>query len=349
MNKANLKCPHCQHVQEVEIPENRCLTFVKCAGCKELITAPDGECCVICAYADKKCPIKKSSQAEKKTTADDHGAKETKVVSITKDKSKQPKILKSALIFLIIWGLLVASGFAYFQFLDSNFYRYVKRTTKETKVKDNSANVLTKYQAILDKLTALNEKDVTNPETKAEIKNLTQEVRDLRVLNPYYQFKAIKASTIPTGVPDIYGSELAVSFDEVQGSIDIMAKFGPTYGENKIELKGDLKERYTKIGMSISCEYCCDVDAIVSEDGEAACGCAHSQAMRGLTAYLLDKHASEYSDDEILGELEKWKTVFFPKQTIQKILAAKKAAGEEGIEELLSEFPEFLPDMIGSC
>lgn len=61
MNKkeiANLKCPHCGHMMKVEIPQNGCLVFWKCEKCQKLITTPKGECCVICAYSDKKCPVK---------------------------------------------------------------------------------------------------------------------------------------------------------------------------------------------------------------------------------------------------------------------------------------------------
>lgn len=56
---ANLKCPFCSHIQEVEIPQNRCLAFHKCQKCQKLIATPQGECCVICAYSDKKCPVNK--------------------------------------------------------------------------------------------------------------------------------------------------------------------------------------------------------------------------------------------------------------------------------------------------
>ena len=34
--------------------------------------------------------------------------------------------------------------------------------------------------------------------------------------------------------------------------------------------------------------------------------------MRGVTKYLLTKHAEEYTDAEILEEAGKWKTLFFP-------------------------------------
>ena len=58
-NFADLKCPHCEHITKVEIPENRCLIFLKCEKCQKIISVPkeSEECCVICTYSDKKCPV----------------------------------------------------------------------------------------------------------------------------------------------------------------------------------------------------------------------------------------------------------------------------------------------------
>lgn len=56
---ANLKCPYCGYVQKVEIPKQKCLSFYKCQKCGKMITVPkdSDECCVICLYSDKKCPV----------------------------------------------------------------------------------------------------------------------------------------------------------------------------------------------------------------------------------------------------------------------------------------------------
>lgn len=55
---ANLKCFHCDHIMKVEIPQKGCLVFHQCEKCQEMIITPESECCVICAYSDKKCPVK---------------------------------------------------------------------------------------------------------------------------------------------------------------------------------------------------------------------------------------------------------------------------------------------------
>ncbi len=167
----------------------------------------------------------------------------------------------------------------------------------------------------------------------------------------YLKFKEIRESLTPSGVPEIYGRELGLSFDKVQESIDIMVVFGPTYGQEgkKIILAGSDLERYKKIGASIACEYCCGIKTLTKKDGSAACGCAHSIMMRALAAYLIKEHPKEFTDKKILQELEKWKITFFPKQTLVKKLQKLEKAGEPGIKEILEEFPEFMPSMVGGC
>jgi len=187
------------------------------------------------------------------------------------------------------------------------------------------------------------------PTLEQSVQMLAQEIKELRTLNPYYRFKEIKAATIPTGVPPGYGDVLQVSFDQVQASMDILSRMGPTFGADKIKLSGPDLERYIRVGEQTACRYCCGARTLVSSDGEAACRCGHSQAMRGLAAYLITEQGERYSDEEIVAELNKWRTTYFPKQTLAETLWAMKRAGEPGIEELEAEFPEFMPDMVGGC
>lgn len=118
---------------------------------------------------------------------------------------------------------------------------------------------------------------------------------------------------IPKGVPAVYGNELGVSYNDVSPNdprlADSTIKKLSQYED--MELSGEELDRYIKIGSSISCEYCCGAKAIIFSNGERACGCAHSYAMRGLAKYLLTNHP-EMSDAEILSELGKWKVLFFP-------------------------------------
>lgn len=131
---------------------------------------------------------------------------------------------------------------------------------------------------------------------------------------------------IPKGVPKIYGKELGISFDDISASnpqkadatISVLGNL-----DNAITLAGDDLQRYIDIGTQISCEYCCGAQSIIFSNGQAACGCAHSYAMRGLAKYLITKHGSEYTNDEILSEMGKWKVLFFPGIHEQKAQALK--------------------------
>lgn len=129
------------------------------------------------------------------------------------------------------------------------------------------------------------------------------------------------SGVLPAGVPAIYGRDMGISFDDVSANnpqkADATIKKLGAY-DNSITLSGDKLQRYITIGSQISCEYCCGAESIIFPDGSAACGCAHSYAMRGLAKYLLQNHADQYTDDQILEELGKWKTLFFPGKMIAK-------------------------------
>ena len=136
---------------------------------------------------------------------------------------------------------------------------------------------------------------------------------------------------IPAGVPAIYGKALGVNFDEVspnnpQGAnanIAILKNLDKT-----LILQGSELQRYINITSQISCEYCCGAKSVIRSDGSAACGCAHSYAIRGLAKYLITEHGNELADDEILSELGKWKVLFFPGKHEAKATALKN----QGIE-----------------
>jgi hypothetical protein len=55
---ATLTCPFCGKKTETEMPIDYCQIFFKCPECGELIKPKEGDCCVFCSYADKKCPPK---------------------------------------------------------------------------------------------------------------------------------------------------------------------------------------------------------------------------------------------------------------------------------------------------
>lgn len=146
------------------------------------------------------------------------------------------------------------------------------------------------------------------------------------------------SAAIPTGVPKVYGEELGISFSDPVDGMNALLKY------EDLPLTDEQLSRYVNVGMRISCEYCCGARTLVFSDGRRACGCAHSYAMRGLAKYLLVNHGDEYADEQILKELADWKAVFFPKQTIEKVLTMMARSGEIDAS-VLNE----LPSMVGGC
>lgn len=126
-------------------------------------------------------------------------------------------------------------------------------------------------------------------------------------------FDDVAAKVMPKGIPAVYGAELGVSFDEVEKSMNIMAKMD----DGKGMADKSQNERYVRLGVKMACEYCCGATTLVFQNGNAACGCAHSFAMRGLLKYLIQKHP-DMTDEAMLEETGKWKTSFFPGPSMKK-------------------------------
>ena len=130
---------------------------------------------------------------------------------------------------------------------------------------------------------------------------------------------------VPTGVPETYGEELGVSYDDVdpndQRRADQTIRQLAVI-DQQTELQGDDLQRYINIlyhvDNGMSCEYCCGARSIIFENGQPACGCAHSFAMRGLAKYLILEHGDSYTDKDIQEEVAKWKVLFFPGQSQAK-------------------------------
>ncbi|MBI2145045.1 hypothetical protein HYU18_01845 [Candidatus Woesearchaeota archaeon] len=168
---------------------------------------------------------------------------------------------------------------------------------------------------------------------------------------------AIKA-VIPTGTPE-YGAELGVSFDDPVNSLNVLAKLDRQVPTNS--LAEDEKTRFVNVGTKISCEFCCGAAAVIDGSGRDACGCSHAASFRGLSKYLIKNHPTEWTDDQILLELTKWKALYYPKNMVEKAVAAL----ENGLEltpEVLNDRDLLkkisvgdttsigeLPTMVGGC
>lgn len=175
------------------------------------------------------------------------------------------------------------------------------------------------------------------------------------------------------GMPHMYGKELGIhAYPDprdtagIEAAIKIMRRFDNE--KTGINLTGEKLERYNKLGTipTIACEFCCPVKTLLQKNGNRACGCAHSYAMRGLMKYLIEYHGDKFSDDEILQEAMRWKAIYFPKQMMKRyMMQAKKGDFTPDIAALLldakidknanvktmdiSTSIEALPDMAGGC
>ena len=53
--ESTIKCPFCQFEEKIRIPEDKCIRTIICNNCKSVITSKEGDCCVLCSYADFPC------------------------------------------------------------------------------------------------------------------------------------------------------------------------------------------------------------------------------------------------------------------------------------------------------
>ncbi len=59
--EATITCPVCGHRKREAMPTDACQRFYQCEGCHDLLRAKEGDCCVFCSYADRRCPPKEAA------------------------------------------------------------------------------------------------------------------------------------------------------------------------------------------------------------------------------------------------------------------------------------------------
>lgn len=173
------------------------------------------------------------------------------------------------------------------------------------------------------------------------IQSTPQAVKMLFPLDGVKTADDVMAIMFPTGTPE-YGKEMGVSFDEPVKSLELMANAYPSL-KNEVKTKHpDIWKRYLTLAAAprgISCEYCCGVGPQgISAEGESLCGCSHAPAVQTVTLWLM-LNRPDYSDAEILREVMRWKTMFFPKNMIE--LGMQVSGKDIGDLEL--------PGMVGGC
>ncbi len=123
---------------------------------------------------------------------------------------------------------------------------------------------------------------------------------------------------IPTGKP-FYGDEAGVSFDDPIESLQVWGSY-----DRSIKLSDQEQERWNKITNSFTCDYCCGSPfnpTIITR-----CGCSHAAAWRGIAKWFL-KNYPKYTDAEIFGEMTRWKTLWYPGPTVQRISVESQTLG----------------------
>jgi hypothetical protein len=64
--RIDVKCYDCDYINRLEVPENDTIHQFECKNCKKIIRAPVTQCCIICAFTDKKCSLNSKIEARAK-------------------------------------------------------------------------------------------------------------------------------------------------------------------------------------------------------------------------------------------------------------------------------------------
>ena len=185
------------------------------------------------------------------------------------------------------------------------------------------------------------------------------------------------ATVVPTGTP-FYAAQgegakkiNGISFDDPITSQKVWAsllgsrRFGTG---NTIQLTPEEEKRWQKLTGVFTCDFCCGGPNSVTTINR--CGCAHSYAWQGMAKFFI-KYYPNYSDEQILGEMTKWKGIWYPQGMIQDYLVytGQQSAdtlthgGSVGIkQQFLQQAPSTqqqthatatplsdLPSMVGGC
>lgn len=124
---------------------------------------------------------------------------------------------------------------------------------------------------------------------------------------------AAKVVMVPTGTP--FYAPAGITFDDGVKSLDAWQPY-----EGQIKLTPALQQRWEQITGTMTCDYCCGSPTQVTIINR--CGCRHAQAFRGIVKFLLDKYGDQYTNEQIIGELQRWKGVWYPKGVVEDYLLA---------------------------
>lgn len=143
---------------------------------------------------------------------------------------------------------------------------------------------------------------------------------------------------VPVGTP-AYGQQAGVSFDDPINAQKILGSY-----ERSVTLTPEQETRWKNLIGKFTCDYCCGSPqrpTIITQ-----CGCAHARAWRGLAKWLIANYGDKYTDEQIFGEMSRWKALWYPGPTVQRVLQEQAAGnGGSGTGVNLNN----LPGMVGGC
>ncbi len=143
---------------------------------------------------------------------------------------------------------------------------------------------------------------------------------------------------VPTGTPE-YGQAAGVTFDDPITAQKVWGGY-----EKSIQLDQAQTTRYDKIVGSFTCDYCCGSPqrpTIITH-----CGCAHARAWRGMAKWFIVNMGDKVTDEQIMGELSRWKALWYPGPTVKRVVQEQSlSSGDTSAPVKLDE----LPQMVGGC
>ncbi len=146
----------------------------------------------------------------------------------------------------------------------------------------------------------------------------------------------------PTGTPSYSDAVGGITYDDPVTSMEYLARYYFVVKEDIRKNNPDVWNRYLKLAAAprgISCEFCCGVGPQgIDSQGNLRCGCKHNIALQALTLSLMSQ--TDLSDAEILREVMKWKTLFFPRNMVS---LGVELAGKDPSQI------KSLPGMVGGC
>jgi hypothetical protein len=147
---------------------------------------------------------------------------------------------------------------------------------------------------------------------------------------------------LPTGTPEYSEALGGITFDDPVTSLDYLARWYYTLKEEIKQNNPEVWQRYLALAAAprgISCEFCCGVGPQgIDAEGNLRCGCKHNPAAQAVALGLMKN--TDYSDAQVLREVMRWKTIFFPRNMVA---LGVQVAGQDA-----SQLKD-LPGMVGGC